>query len=287
MTLAATDVWANGISPAATLDAKTAAGFACGDADPDLFNHVLKLYGECIVTLQNSLAAKADTTYVDSEIIDVQAEFAAADVVVAAAAQAANDALQAAYEAADANLQSQIDTLSGASLPEAAVGNLITDKGIINVAPNGQVNARIADVQAVSPLGLHQYDQTFGRLSRLYEDNIGGLSPAWGVLVGGASGNSVTYNASSIQDLKGPMALRFLIAGVPYSVNTNVYFDTTAIPDVWYDYKILQNEGLQIKFEAVTATTLLNVYIQDLTGAPAGAGINIQNLKRLNMAGVF
>ncbi len=286
MTLAATDVWANGITPTATLDAKTAADFACGDADPDLFNHVLKLYGECIVQLQTDVGLKADTSYVDAGDAAVTAAFAAADIVIANAAQAANDALQAAYEAADANLQSQIDTLSGAALPEATVGNAFANKGIINVAPNGQINARTATEQAVSPLGLHQYEQTFGSLGRLYGESTDVLAPGWNVLVGGASSNSETYNASDVHDLKGSIAVRFSFGGTFYSTNFNVFWDNTNDPEVFLDYVHLTNEGIVVKCEAVIATTLLTISLRDAAGALLVGGA-IQNIKRLGMAGVF
>lgn len=45
-------IWSNGINTTTPSIGKISTGFVCGDADPDIFNWILKLYGQGIVDLQ-------------------------------------------------------------------------------------------------------------------------------------------------------------------------------------------------------------------------------------------
>ena len=71
MTIEQNEIWAGAITVARPAQAKIAAGFQCGDADPDLFNWLFQYYSQCLydMGLEHLADTEALTEFINSQDI--------------------------------------------------------------------------------------------------------------------------------------------------------------------------------------------------------------------------
>jgi len=116
MTITASQVWGNGLTLTALTDGVIANGFSCGPADPDQFNYILNLYGQCMLEHTQQIAALQNDQSTSSDAItalqDAQNSQGGAIATLGNGLNALTDTVN------------NISSLSPASGPEARAGEI-------------------------------------------------------------------------------------------------------------------------------------------------------------------
>lgn len=238
MGLGANQVWANGITIAAPSVGKISSGFACGDADPDLFNYILKEYGEAIFdNQQEMLLNKSITDNFEQSQSGVNDGF-----------------VQSFSELFSRTQQATTSTLGIVEL------STFLDM-VIN---NGNTT------QAITPDAFHQFMRLYSNY-RMYSDN----NSHWDVYLSGGNDQTFTRNSGVLFNNKGQYVGALNISTAAGLIQVGFNFDLfwnelSASPDIIHRRLILP-------VKTTTGTMVVHLDIECETGQSADLTLTVTN----------